>query len=112
MVADKIDQARQLYMELLQVKVGARIETLLNNRHPFQRSCGSDCNASYLGLLLRKLTENKISYSASVPERLSFGISPSPFFTVSFEGLSPTSIFSMVNSWISKSPCGSLSSGS
>lgn len=83
-------------MELLQVKIGARIEALLNNRPAI---CNSECDATYLGHLLRKLTENKISYSASVAKIQDYAQPPSHFFTVSFEGLSPTSIVSMVNSW-------------
>lgn len=101
MIADKIDQARQQYMDLLQVKIGERIEQLLNSQ---QRSCGSECDATCLGLLLRRLTEKNISYSASVVAAgLSF--SQSRFFTVSLKGLSPTFIASMVNSWKRES-CG------
>lgn len=94
-------------MELLQVEIGARIETLLNTPDWMRKSCGSECDATYLGLLLRKLTENKISYSAGIAERPYFSQPPppSPFFTVSFKGLSPTSIAAMVNSWRSELPC-------
>lgn len=106
MVPDKIDQARQKYMELLQVKIGERIETLLNSPAAKETyCCGPVCDATYLGLILRKLTENEVSYSISVPSRSSK--SYNPFVTVSFKNLSPTSINSMVNEWELEPPsCG------
>ncbi|KAJ5193060.1 hypothetical protein N7449_009202 [Penicillium cf. viridicatum] len=105
-IKDKIDQARQKYMELLQVKIGERIETLLNSPTANKTSCcGPVCDATYLGLVLRKLTENEVSYSVSVPLRSSK--SYTPFVTVSFENLSPTSINFMVNEWKLEPPsCG------
>ncbi|KAJ5252531.1 hypothetical protein N7489_002941 [Penicillium chrysogenum] len=66
-ITDKIDQARQKYIQLLQQKIGERIETLLNSPAAKRKSCcNPECDAKYLGLVLRKLTENKISYSASL----------------------------------------------
>ncbi|KAJ6132710.1 hypothetical protein N7471_007925 [Penicillium samsonianum] len=96
-IKDKIDQARQKYMESLQVKFGQQIEKLLNSPNAKHTSCGPECNATYLGLVLRTLTHNKISYSAGIP---SLPDQPySPFVAVSLENLSPTSVISMVKSW-------------
>lgn len=101
-VLDKIDQARQKYIQLLQQKIGERIETLLNSPAAKKKSCcNPECDAKYLGLVLRKLTENKISYSASVP---SLSCKPcSPFFTVCLENVSPSAILPMVANMISSS---------
>ncbi|KAJ5831089.1 uncharacterized protein N7525_009342 [Penicillium rubens] len=101
-ITDKIDQARQKYIQLLQQKIGERIETLLNSPAAKKKSCcNPECDAKYLGLVLRKLTENKISYSASVP---SLSCKPcSPFFTVCLENVSPSAILPMVANMISSS---------
>ncbi|CAG7953932.1 unnamed protein product [Penicillium nalgiovense] len=94
-IKDKIDQARQKYIGLLQEKIGERIEILLNSPAAKKQSCcGPECDAKHLGLVLRKLTENKISYSASVP---SLSYKPrSPFFTICLENVSPSTIIFMV----------------
>ncbi|OQE20854.1 hypothetical protein PENFLA_c015G04403 [Penicillium flavigenum] len=94
-IKDKIDQARQKYIELLQEKIGERIETLLNSPAAKKKSCcAPGCDAKHLGLVLRELTENKISYSASVP---SLSYKPcSPFFTVCLGNVSPRTIIFMV----------------
>ncbi|KAJ5472393.1 hypothetical protein N7530_006394, partial [Penicillium desertorum] len=94
-IKDKIDQARQKYIDLLQEKIGERIEILLNSPAAKKMSyCAPGCDAKHLGLVLRKLTENKISYSASVP---SLSHKPcSPFFTVRLGNVSPRTICLMV----------------
>ncbi|KXG51338.1 uncharacterized protein PGRI_093500 [Penicillium griseofulvum] len=100
-IKDKIDKARQEYMDLLQVNIAARIQDLLMtpSTGPYgHSSCQPECGAVYVGLILRTLNEMKISYSAGIPSTL-----PSrrhaPLFTVSFGRLSPISINTMVNGW-------------
>ncbi|KAJ5510928.1 hypothetical protein N7453_003031 [Penicillium expansum] len=107
-IKDRIDEARQQHMETLQVMIAVRLERLLTSSSAEQKSCcNPECDAAYLGLILRTLTKNKISYAAaSIP---SHSNKPhSPLFAVSFGSLSPTSIESMVKNWNFKSPpCGS-----
>ncbi|KAJ6178296.1 hypothetical protein N7519_008757 [Penicillium mononematosum] len=87
-IKDKIDQSRQNYIELLQEKIGERIETLLNSPAAKKKSCcAPGCDAKHLGLVLRKLNEKKISYSYKPC---------SPFFTVGLENVSPITICLMV----------------
>jgi hypothetical protein len=107
-VPEKIDKARQEYMDLLQVNIAARIQGLLNSRSMSQcdSSCRSECDVAYVGLILRTLHKKKISYSAGIPSTLL----SQPLFTVSFGSLSPISINTMVNGWKSNPPsCGRCS---